>query len=193
MARQTGAMTGRSAAGRAPLGAAGGNHLPALGTARLLLASLRPLGSRRFACGQNRRERLRTGAPRTRLGFWGGRNSEGRPAHGKRIRRGPCEAQRRLGAAGPPSRREHAAPRCYSGAAHKRDARRSRAGARANHWLDTQQRAQRRHPGRFPPCGPEPLACGAQQVFAPDMLAEFLNRMRCWSHLVLSAPVQKSP
>ncbi|HUX68556.1 MAG TPA: glycosyltransferase family 87 protein [Terriglobales bacterium] len=33
------------------------------------------------------------------------------------------EAQRRLGAAGPPSRREH-----------KRDARRSRAGARANHW-----------------------------------------------------------
>ncbi len=26
---------------------------------------------------------------------------------------------------GPPSRREHAAPRCYSGAAHKRDARRT--------------------------------------------------------------------
>ncbi|HVA62503.1 MAG TPA: cyanophycinase [Terriglobales bacterium] len=67
-------------------------------------------GSRRFACRQNRRERLR--------------NSEGRPAPGKRIRRGPCEAQRRLGAAGPPSRREH-----------KRDARRSRAGARANHKL----------------------------------------------------------
>ena len=35
-------------------------------------------GSRRFACGQNRRERLR--------------NSEGRPAPGKRIRRGPCES-----------------------------------------------------------------------------------------------------
>jgi len=42
-----------------------------------------------------------------------------------RIRRGPCEAQRRLGAAGPPSRREHATPRGYSGAAPKRDARRT--------------------------------------------------------------------
>jgi len=64
-------------------------------------------GSRRFACWQNRRERLR--------------NSAGRPAPGKRIRRGPSEAQRRLGATGPPSRREH-----------KRDARRRRAGARAH-------------------------------------------------------------
>ncbi len=97
----------------------------------------RPLaspGSRRFACGQNRREWQRTGAPGTRLGFWGGRNSAGRPAPGKRIRRGPCEAQRRLGAAGPPSRREH-----------KRDARRSRAGARAHH------EAQRRFGAAGPP------------------------------------------
>ncbi|HUX65890.1 MAG TPA: sugar transferase [Terriglobales bacterium] len=46
-------------------------------------------------------------------------------------RRGPSEAQRRLGAMGSPSRREHAAPRIDSGAAHKRDARRRRAGARA--------------------------------------------------------------
>ena len=67
----------------------------------------RSRGSRRFACWQNRRERLR--------------KSAGRPAPGKRIRRGPGEAQRRLGASGPPSRREH-----------KRDARRRRAGARAN-------------------------------------------------------------
>jgi len=37
-------------------------------------------GSRRFACRQNRRERLRTGVPRTRLGFWGGRNSTGAEA-----------------------------------------------------------------------------------------------------------------
>ncbi len=44
-------------------------------------------GSRRFACWQNRRERLR--------------NSAGRPAPGKRIRRGPSEAQRGLGATGP--------------------------------------------------------------------------------------------
>ncbi|HUX67319.1 MAG TPA: hypothetical protein VMV31_07510 [Terriglobales bacterium] len=42
-------------------------------------------------------------------------------APGKRIRRGPSEAQRRLGATGPPSRREH-----------KRDARRRRTGARAH-------------------------------------------------------------
>ncbi|HUX67714.1 MAG TPA: YjbQ family protein [Terriglobales bacterium] len=49
------------------------------------------------------------------------------------------EAQRRLGAPGPPSRREHAAPRRYSGAAHKRDARRRRAGARAHHEFDGQR------------------------------------------------------
>ncbi len=55
--------------------------------------------------------------------FRRGRRASGASAPpGKRIRRGLCEAQRRLGAAGPPSRREH-----------KRDARRSRAGARANH------------------------------------------------------------
>ncbi|HUX67229.1 MAG TPA: hypothetical protein VMV31_07055, partial [Terriglobales bacterium] len=40
----------------------------------------RSRGSRRFACGQNRRERLRTGAPRARRGLWGGRNSAGAAA-----------------------------------------------------------------------------------------------------------------
>ena len=88
----------------------------------------RPLlsrGSRHFACGQNRRERLRTGVPGTRRGFRGGRNSAGADAPVARLR--PREAnsarplqpiseaaQRRLRAAGPPSRREH-----------KRDARRT--------------------------------------------------------------------
>jgi len=94
------------------------------GGADLAPASL-SRGSRRFACGQNRRERRRTGAPRTRVGFWGGRKSAGADAPMARLR--PREAnsarpqqpsseaaQRRLGAAGPPSRREH-----------KRDARRT--------------------------------------------------------------------
>ncbi|HUX66270.1 MAG TPA: DMT family transporter [Terriglobales bacterium] len=70
--------------------------------------SPRSRGSRRFACRQNRRERLQ--------------NSAGRPAPGKRIRRGSNRAPRGFGATGPPNRREH-----------KRDARRRRVGARAHH------------------------------------------------------------
>jgi len=53
-------------------------------------------------------------------------------APGKRIRRGPTRQRSSAAppwATGPSSRREHAAPRCYSEAAHKRDARRSRPGA----------------------------------------------------------------
>ncbi len=85
----------------------------------------RSRGSRRLACWQNRRERLR--------------NSAGRPAPGKRIRRGPSEAQLRLGASGPPSRSEH-----------KRDARRRRAGARAHHSRPAPRPQRRPHPPRLP-------------------------------------------
>ena len=47
-------------------------------------------GARRFACRQNRCERPRTGVPRTRLGFWGGRNYEWADAPVARLR--PREA-----------------------------------------------------------------------------------------------------